>query len=129
MDNKCSDFSGQLYPYQKILILTRDKTCPISTSKPNSSSQEEDIYTFPERKDSRVSFCSFVDMASTEVELPVIYATSRCDKSAILFTIISTTLAVMILSTKMRHDTFAASLKEEIQEIISKRIKFHLFYY
>lgn len=71
------------------------------------------MYTFPERKESRVSFCSFGDIASTDVALPVKYATFKWDKSSTLFKIMSMTLAVIILSTKMRHNTFVASLKVE----------------
>lgn len=68
------------------------------------------VRTFPERKHSKVSFCTFGVSASTDVFVPVKYAIVKSENQVIFFITLSITLAVIILSTKTRQRTCVAFL-------------------
>lgn len=71
----------------------------------------KELDTFPLRNNSNVFLCAFGARASTDELLPVKYETVKCDKYIIFFRNLSITLAVMILSTKMRHNSSLATLQ------------------
>lgn len=72
------------------------------------------MLTFPHWNDSRVSLCIFRASSSPEELLPVDHETVRCDKSVFFFKNLSITLAVIILSTNMMHETSLAFLQQKV---------------